>query len=95
MLIGQKEVEIISGLAAISVDPSEINVVAGKLSNILDLFSQMEAFNTESVAPMAHPLDQVQRLRDDVVTEVDDHEKYQKIAPESEGAMYLVPQVIE
>ncbi len=95
MLIGQKEVEIISKLAAISVTSSEVDAVAEKLSNILDLFSQMEAVNTEGVQPMAHPLDQVQRLREDLVTEIDQHEKYQKLAPASEGAMYLVPQVIE
>lgn len=95
MSIGQKEVETISRLAAISVKDDEVDAVAGKLSNILDLFAQMQAVNTDDVAPMAHPLDQVQRLREDVVKETDQHEKYQKRAPEAEGGMYLVPQVIE
>lgn len=95
MSIGQKEVETISRLAAVSVADSEVDAVAEKLSNILDLFAQMEAVNTDNVEPMSHPLDQVQRLRDDVVTETDRHQKYQKIAPAVEGDMYLVPQVIE
>lgn len=95
MSLGKQDVETISRLAAISVDEAEVEQVAVKLSNILDLFAQMQAVDTDSVEPMAHPLDQVQRLREDVVTEQDQHQKYQKIAPSAEGGMYLVPQVIE
>lgn len=95
MSLGKAEVEYISNLAAIEVKPDEVDGVADKLSNILDLFSQMQAANTDDVAPMAHPLDQVQRLRDDVITETDMHEKLQTVAPSVEQDMYLVPQVIE
>ena len=95
MSLGKTEVEYISRLAAIEVKESEVDDVAAKLSNILDLFSQMQAANTDDVLPMAHPLDQVQRLRPDVVTETDQHEKLQAVAPAVENALYLVPQVIE
>ncbi|WP_373020809.1 Asp-tRNA(Asn)/Glu-tRNA(Gln) amidotransferase subunit GatC [Thiomicrorhabdus sp.] len=95
MSLGKTEVEYISRLAAIAVEENEVDQVAAKLSNILDLFKQMEAADTEGVEPMAHPLDQVQRLRADVVTEVDQHEKLQAIAPSAENGLYLVPQVIE
>lgn len=95
MSLGKTEVEYISNLAAIEVTESEVDEVAAKLSNILDLFSQMQAADTDDVAPMAHPLDQVQRLREDVVTATDQHEKLQSVAPEVEQDMYLVPQVIE
>ncbi len=95
MSLGKTEVEYISNLAAIEVKENEVDDVAAKLSNILDLFSQMQAADTDNVAPMAHPLDQVQRLRADVVTETDQHEKLQSVAPAVEQDMYLVPQVIE
>lgn len=95
MSLGKTEVEYISRLAAIEVKDDEVNDVAAKLSNILDLFSQMQAANTDDVLPMAHPLDQVQRLRKDVVTETDQHEKLQSVAPAVDNALYLVPQVIE
>jgi aspartyl-tRNA(Asn)/glutamyl-tRNA(Gln) amidotransferase subunit C len=88
-------VDYISRLAAIAVDENEVDQVAAKLSNILDLFSQMEAADTTGVAPMAHPLDQVQRLRSDAVTESDQHEKLQSVAPAVQDGLYLVPQVIE
>jgi len=93
--LGKTEVEYISRLSAIAVEENEVDQVAAKLSNILDLFSQMEAADTDGVEPMAHPLDQVQRLRADVVTEQDQHEKLQEIAPSAEAGLYLVPQVIE
>ncbi len=45
---------------------------------------------------MAHPLaGQAQRLRPDEVTERDEHDQYQKNAPQVEAALYLVPKVIE
>ncbi len=95
MSLGKTEVEYISRLTQIDVQENQIESVAKKLSNILELFAQMEAVDTEEVAPMAHPLDAVQRLRPDAVTEVDQHERLQAIAPAVAEAYYLVPQVIE
>ena len=95
MPLGKVEVEYISNLAAIEVKEAEVDGVAEKLSSILDLFSQMQAADTSNVTPMAHPLDQVQRLRNDVVSETDQHKKLQSVAPATEQDMYLVPQVIE
>lgn len=95
MSIGKTEVEAIAKLAAISLEESEKAPLADKLSNILDLFAQMQAVDTDVVDPMSHPLDQVQRLREDVVTETDQHQKYQKLAPAAENGLYLVPQVID
>jgi len=93
--LGKTEVEYISRLTQIEVREEAVDGVAEKLSNIVELFAQMEAADTQDVLPMAHPLDAVQRLRPDVVTEVDQHEKLQAIAPAAAQAHYLVPQVIE
>ena len=45
--------------------------------------------------PMAHPMDQAQRLRVDLVIEEDQHERFQSQAPQVESGLYLVPKVIE
>lgn len=95
MSLGKTEVEYISRLAQIEVREEDVDGVAAKLSNILDLFTQMEAADTQGTEPMAHPLDAVQRFRADLVTEVDQHQKLQAIAPSVADAHYLVPQVIE
>jgi aspartyl-tRNA(Asn)/glutamyl-tRNA(Gln) amidotransferase subunit C len=44
---------------------------------------------------MAHPLVAVQRLRPDEVTEIDQRDAFQAIAPKTEAGVYLVPKVIE
>jgi aspartyl-tRNA(Asn)/glutamyl-tRNA(Gln) amidotransferase subunit C len=44
---------------------------------------------------MAHPQDQIQRLREDVVTETDQRDHFQNIAPQTEAGLYLVPKVID
>jgi aspartyl-tRNA(Asn)/glutamyl-tRNA(Gln) amidotransferase subunit C len=44
---------------------------------------------------MSHPLELVQRLRPDEVTQADRHELYQSVAPAVEQGLYLVPKVIE
>ena len=51
--------------------------------------------DTEGVEPMPHPHDGSQRLRDDIVREVNDRENNMKNAPEQAEGHFLVPQVIE
>lgn len=95
MSIGKSEVEYISRLAMIDVAENEVEQVSAKLNNVLELFEQMQAVNTEGFEPMAHPHEVSQRLRKDEITESDQHERLQTVAPATAKAMYLVPQVIE
>ena len=55
----------------------------------------MQAVDTSSVNPMSHSQDLVQRLRDDMVTESDQRELFQSIAPKTDSGLYLVPKVLE
>ena len=95
MSIEVDEVKKIAKLAALDVDDADLQSYATNLSNILDLVAQMDAVDTTGVTPMSHPFDAVQRLREDTVTEVDRREEFQKIAPNTEDGLYLVPKVIE
>ena len=61
----------------------------------LQLVEQMNAVDTTGVIPMAHPLHMAQRLRPDEVSEIDEREHFQSIAPATEKGLYLVPRVIE
>ncbi len=95
MSLQKEDVEKIAHLARLAIDEADIPDYARNLSNILDLVERMSAIDTEAVTPMAHPLDMPQRLRDDVVSEKNQRERFQKIAPQVENGLYLVPQVIE
>ena len=95
MSLQKEDVEKIAHLARLAIDEADIPDYARNLSNILELVEHMDAVDTEAVTPMAHPLDMPQRLRDDVVSEENQRERFQKIAPQVENGLYLVPQVIE
>lgn len=89
------DVQKIAHLARISVTPAETEQVRAKLAGIFALIEEMQAVNTQGVAPMAHAQDVTLSLRDDRVSEVDQHQKFQSIAPQVENGLYLVPKVIE
>jgi aspartyl-tRNA(Asn)/glutamyl-tRNA(Gln) amidotransferase subunit C len=89
------DVEKIAHLARISLSESSIPLYKRHLSDILTLVEQMNSVNTEGITPMAHPLDATARLRVDVVSESNQRELFQSIAPQTEGGLYLVPKVIE
>ena len=95
MSLTADDVTHIAHLARLGIDPKDIENYAKDLSNILDLMTRMGELSTAGVQPMAHPLDQIQRLRADVVTEDNQREHFQAIAPQVENGLYLVPKVIE
>ncbi|HSS64799.1 MAG TPA: Asp-tRNA(Asn)/Glu-tRNA(Gln) amidotransferase subunit GatC [Gammaproteobacteria bacterium] len=95
MSLDREEVLKIAHLARLGVDDAEVERYADELSNILALVDRMNAVDTSGVAPMAHPLDGTQRLRPDVVDEIDRRDAFQKIAPAVRDGLYLVPKVIE
>ncbi|AKV95151.1 MULTISPECIES: Asp-tRNA(Asn)/Glu-tRNA(Gln) amidotransferase subunit GatC [Marinobacter] len=95
MTISREDIEKVAVLARIRVDDEQVSALEKDLGNILDLVDQLGAADTDSVEPMAHPLNAVQRLRADEVTETNQREAFQAIAPATENGLYLVPRVIE
>jgi aspartyl-tRNA(Asn)/glutamyl-tRNA(Gln) amidotransferase subunit C len=65
------------------------------LNGILELVGRMSEVDTAGVEPMSHPENAGQRLREDRVTEHDEREAFQSVAPQVEDGLYLVPKVIE
>ena len=95
MSLQKDDVEKIAHLARLAISEEDVAEYARNLSNILELVEQMSTVDTHGVSPMAHPLDAVQRLREDVVTEGNQREYFQRYAPLVENGLFLVPQVIE
>ncbi len=95
MALEKSDVEKIAHLARLHIDATEAQEVASRISSILELIDQMQSVDTRDVAPRAHPFDAVQRLRPDIVTEKNEREYLQKIAPAVQDGLYLVPKVIE
>jgi aspartyl-tRNA(Asn)/glutamyl-tRNA(Gln) amidotransferase subunit C len=95
MTLQPEDILGIAHLARLQIEHDEVPKYARELSTILELVEQMNAADTQNVEPMAHPLDETQRLRADEVTESDQHEYFQELAPEVHDGLYLVPRVIE
>ena len=95
MSLTKTDIEKIAWLARLAIDNEHVPHYASDLTNILELVEQMNAVDTQGVLPLAHPLEITTRLREDKITEQDQREHFQSIAPEVEDGHYLVPKVIE
>jgi len=89
------DVNRIADLARIEIQTKEAEAVLSQLSNIFSLIEQMQAVDTTNIEPMSHAQDMNLRLRQNVITEKDQRELFQSIAPQVETGLYLVPKVIE
>ena len=95
MSLSEQQVTQIAYLARLSLSTAELQENTKDLNAILGLAEQLGAINTDDIEPMAHPLHMTQRLRADVVSEYDQSDLFQSIAPKTGNKHYLVPTVIE
>ena len=95
MALDRTDVEQIAHLARIAIQGDDADAITAKLSGIMGLIDQLQAVDTSGIEPLAHPLETTQRLRADNVTEPNQREALQAIAPATEEGLYLVPRVIE
>lgn len=95
MSLDKDQVQHIAVLSRLKLTDQEFDQTVEKLSRIVDFVDQLSQANTENVVPMAHPLNESQRLREDVITEPNDREHVQENAPSVLDGLYLVPKVIE
>ena len=95
MALDKSELEKIAHLARLHITKAESEEVMLRITDILALIDEMQSINTNDVAPLAHQLDLLQRLRTDEITERDYRDELQSLAPEAQEGLYLVPKVIE
>ena len=95
MSLTLEQVKRVAHLARLELSDEEAAQTQAHLSGIFSLIEAMQAVDTAGIEPMAHAQDLPQRLRADAVTEADLRVDYQRIAPETEAGLYLVPKVIE
>ncbi len=95
MTMDTETVNNIAALARIAIDPREVEGYAAELSRILELVERMNEVDTRDVEPLTHPRDRLLRMREDRVTETDQRDEFQRVAPAVEAGLYLVPRVIE
>lgn len=95
MALSADEVNSIARLARLAVNAQDVPEYARNLTRILDFVAQLDQADTANVTPLANPLERMQRLRKDVVTDAGNPELFQQNAPQVEAGLYIVPKVIE
>jgi|TARA_B110000483_G_scaffold226488_1_gene287242 aspartyl-tRNA(Asn)/glutamyl-tRNA(Gln) amidotransferase subunit C len=95
MALTPNEVAKLAELARLSIDSKDAESTASSVSDILYMIDQLKKVDTSAVAALSHPMDLTQRLRPDEVTETNQRNEFQKIAPSVERGLYLVPRVID
>lgn len=89
------DVKKIAHLARLNMSEHDIALYLPQLSTIFALVEQMNQVDTSHIEPLANPLDLSQRMRADVITETNQRDAFQAIAPQVEAGLYLVPKVID
>jgi aspartyl-tRNA(Asn)/glutamyl-tRNA(Gln) amidotransferase subunit C len=89
------DVHRIAHLARIEITEEQARASADQLNDIFAMIETIGRVDTTGVAPMSHPLDGVQRLRDDVVEPQPDRDELMRNAPAQQDGLFLVPKVIE
>ena len=95
MSLTSDDVKRVAKLARLGLTDVETTETLAQLNSILELVDQMQQIDTDGVAPLAHPLELKQTLRADAVSETNQRDKFQTIAPQADAGLYLVPRVVE
>ena len=94
-MLSLEQIARIADLARLELGAGEAVAMQQQLNAILAMVDAMAAVDTAGIEPMSHPQEVTQRSRDDVVSEADQRDAFQAIAPQVEDGLYLVPKVIE
>ena len=95
MILDKSGVRQMAQLARLHINDADATEIVHRITEILTLVDQMQSVDTEPVEPLYHPLDAVQKLRPDIVTEENNREELQKLAQKAELGLYLVPKVLD
>ncbi|MFW6731398.1 MAG: Asp-tRNA(Asn)/Glu-tRNA(Gln) amidotransferase subunit GatC [Synechococcus sp.] len=88
------DVRKVAQLARLDLPEDTIATYTGQLERILEFVAQLQAIDTEGVAPTTRAVEVVNVCRDDTVTPMADREAMLDLAPEREGEFIRVPKIL-
>ena len=95
MSIEKQTIENLATLARVEIDDQRVEEISQRLGSVLELVDQLQAADTNNLMDNSRAPEATQRLREDKVTESDQRDAFQAIAPDTEDGLYLVPKVID
>ena len=88
-------IDKLTHLSKLSIPECDIDELIINLENILKLIGEIDAAPTEGMAPMAHPLDFNQPLREDKPIKDIDRSENQNDRSKIKDGYYIVPKIID
>ncbi|WP_125980889.1 Asp-tRNA(Asn)/Glu-tRNA(Gln) amidotransferase subunit GatC [Loigolactobacillus iwatensis] len=97
MAISKEQVTHVADLARLSFTDEELGQFTDQLSQITDMFNELQEVDTKGVEPMTHVVDLVNVLRDDVPAAANPQEREAllKNAPDAEDGYIKVPAILD
>ena len=95
MTIDAAGINHLAKLAELELTEAARTHLGQDLNRIVDMIDILASVDTEGVEPLRNPLEMTQRLRADAITEGDQREALQKVAPATRDGFFIVPRVIE
>ena len=92
-MITIEDVEHVAKLARLELTEEEKIKFTTQLGDVLKYVDQMNEVDTTGVGPMAHAIDFVNVMRDDVVKYEQSKEELMKNAPSEENGFFKVPKI--
>ena len=92
--ITTQDVAHVAQLARLRLTDEELEQFTGQLAAVLDHARDVEALDTEGVAPTAHPLPIINVLRDDRIRPSLDRDEVLAAAPSIEADRFRVPRIL-
>ena len=95
MPITPKQIIQISNLARIKIEQDQVHLLTEKIGEVISFVDELTKIDTNEIEPLLNPLDAIQKLRFDKITEVDESEKFLGIAPSVRKNLFVTPKVID
>lgn len=95
MQITDELIDYIGDLSRLHLKDEEKEKAKADLSDILNYMEKLNELDTKGLPEMSHPFENVNRFREDAVTNTDDRENLLSNAPESKGSYYKVFKTVE
>ena len=95
LALSRDEVQHIASLCRIGVTDEELELMAGQLSQVLEMFQTLQGLDTDGVEPTAHSISLDTVLREDQAADSDPVESVLANAPVSENDLIRVKAVLE
>ena len=89
-----QEIAALADLARLRFSPEELQTFADEFAHTLEFVDQLFALDTQGVAFMKEVDESAQCLRADVVRPSMDHDEVLSVAPQTDGAGFLIPKVL-